>query len=91
MVFVVMGKGMTVTRMKLIDADALKEAVNGTTMSAEQRNLFNVLIDKQPSTGYEEDEVSKMMNEIDWWRKHCDLLESTIIKLAIRYMEREGV
>lgn len=75
--------------MRLIDADALKEAVNGTTMSAEQRNLFNALIDKQPRTGYEEDEVSKMMNEIDWWRKHSDLLESTIIKLAIRYMERD--
>lgn len=75
--------------MRLIDADVLREAVNGTTMSAEQRNLFNALIDKQPRTGYEEDEVSKMMNEIDWWRKHCDLLESTIIKLAIRYMERD--
>ena len=75
--------------MRLIDADVLKEAVNGTTMSAEHRNLFNALIDKQPRTGYEEDEVSKMMNEIDWWRKHCDLLESTIIKLAIRYMERD--
>lgn len=75
--------------MRLIDADVLKEAVNGTTMSAEQRNLFNALIDKQPRTGYEEDEVRKMVNEIDWWREHCDLLESTIIKLAIRYMERD--
>lgn len=76
---------------RLIDADALKEAVDGTTMSAEQRNLFNALIDRQPRTGYEEEEVSKMLNEIDYWRRHCDLLESTIIKLAIRYMEREGV
>lgn len=77
--------------MRLIDADALKEAVVCTTMSSEQRNLFNALIDKQPRTGYEETEVSKMLNEIDYWRKHCDLLESTIIKLSIRYMEREGV
>ena len=77
--------------MRLIDADTLKEAVNGTTMSSEQRNLFNALIDRQPRTGYEEDEVSKMLNEIDWWRKHCDLLESTVIKLAVRYMERDGL
>lgn len=77
--------------MRLIDADELKKAVDGTTMSAEQRKLFNALIDKQPRTGYEEEEVSKMLNEIDYWRRHCDLLESTIIKLAIRYMEREGV
>lgn len=77
--------------MRLIDADALKEAVNGTTMSAEQRNLFNALIDKQQRTGYEEYEVSPMMKEIDYWRKHCDLLESTVIKLAVKYMEREGV
>lgn len=77
--------------MRLIDADALKEAVNGTTMSAEQRNLFKALIDKQPRNGYEEKEVSQMMKEIDYWRKHCELLESTIIKLAIKYMEREGV
>ena len=75
--------------MRLINADALKEAVNGTTMSAEQRNLFNVLIDKQPRTGYEPDEARKMLNEIDFWRKRCDLLESTIIKLAVRYMERD--
>jgi len=75
---------------RLIDADALKEAVNGTTMSAEQRNLFKALIDKQPRNGYEENEVSQMMKEIDYWRKHCELLESTIIKLAIKYMEREG-
>ena len=75
--------------MRLIDGDALKEAVNGTTMSAEQRNLFNALIDKQPRTGYEPDEVRKMLNEIDFWRKRCDLLESTIIKLAVRYMERD--
>ena len=77
--------------VRLIDADALKEAVNGTTMSVEQRDLFNALIDRQPRTGYEETEVSKMLNEIDYWRKHCDVLESTIIKLAIRYMERDGV
>ena len=77
--------------MRLIDADALIKAVNGTTMSAEQRNLFNALIDKQPRRGYEEEEVSKMLNEIDYWRKHCDLLESTVIKLAIKYMEREDV
>lgn len=77
--------------MRLIDADALKDAVVGTTMSAEQRNLFNALIDRQPRTGYEEEEVSKMLEEIDFWRKHCDLLESTVIKLAIKYMEREGV
>lgn len=77
--------------MRLIDADALIEAVTCTTMSAEQRNLFNALIDRQPRTGYEEEEVGKMLNEIDYWRKHCDLLESTIIKLAIKYMEREGV
>ena len=76
--------------MRLIDADELKESVTGTTMSAEQRNLFNALIDRQPRTGYEEHEVSKMLNEIDYWRKHCDLLERTIIKLAIRYMEHEG-
>lgn len=76
---------------RLIDADALIKAVTGTTMSAEQRNLFNALIDKQPRTGYEEEEVSKMLNEIDYWRKHCDLLESTVIKLAIKYMERETV
>ena len=60
-------------------------------MSAEQRNLFNALIDRQPRTGYEDREVNEMMKEIDYWRKHCDLLESTIIKLAIKYMEREGV
>lgn len=77
--------------MRLIDADALKDAVVGTTMSAEQRNLFNALIDRQPRTGYEEEEVSKMLEEIDFWRKHCGLLESTVIKLAIKYMEREGV
>lgn len=77
--------------MRLIDADMLKAAVIGTTMSAEQRNLFDALIDKQPRAGYEEEEVGKMLNEIDYWRKHCDLLESTIIKLAIKYMEREGV
>ena len=77
--------------MRLIDADALKEAVVSTTMSSEQRDLFNALIDRQPRTGYEETEVSKMLNEIDYWRKHCNLLESTIIKLAIKYMEREGV
>ena len=78
-------------RMRLIDADALKKSVDGTTMSAEQRNLFNALIDKQPRTGYEEEEVSKMLNEIDYWRRHCDLLESTVIKLAVRYMERDGL
>lgn len=77
--------------MRLIDADALKEAVTGTTMSPEQRNVFNALIDRQPRTGYEETEVSEMLKEIEYWRKHCDLLENTIIKLAIRYMEREGV
>lgn len=77
--------------MRLIDADALKESINGTTMSAEQRNLFNALIDKQQRTGYEKKEVSTMLEEIDYWRKHCDLLESTILKLAIKYMEREGV
>lgn len=77
--------------MRLIDADALKKAVNGTTMSVEQRDLFNALIDKQPRTGYEEEEVSKMLNEIDYWRRHCDLLERTVIKLAVRYMERDGV
>ena len=77
--------------MRLIDADKLKEAVVGITMSSEQRNLFNALIDRQPRTGYEEEEVSKMLKEIDYWRKHCDLLESTIIKLAIRYMERDNV
>lgn len=32
--------------MRLIDADMLKAAVIGTTMSAEQRNLFDALIDK---------------------------------------------
>lgn len=77
--------------MRLIDADKLKEAVVGTTMSSEQRALFNALIDRQPRTGYEETEVSEMMKEIDYWRKHCDLLENTVIKLAVRYMEREGV
>jgi len=77
--------------MRLIDADELKKSIDGTTMSAEQRNLFNALIDKQPRTGYEEEEVGKMLNEIDYWRRHCDLLESTIIKLAVRYMERDGV
>lgn len=77
--------------MRLIDADALKEAVNGTTMSVEQRDLFNALIDRQPRTGYEETEVNTMLNEIDYWRKHCDLLERTIIKLAIKYMECEGL
>ena len=74
-----------------IDANALKEAVNTTTMAAEQRNLFNALIDRQSTIGYEEDEVSKMKAEIDHWRKHNELLESTIIKFAIWYMEREGV
>ena len=77
--------------MRLIDAAKLKEAVVGTTMSSEQRALFNALIDRQPRTGYEETEVSEMMKEIDYWRKHCDLLENTVIKLAVRYMEREGV
>ena len=77
--------------MRQIDADELKKSVGGTTMSAEQRNLFNALIDRQPRTGYEDREVNEMMKEIDYWRKHCDLLESTIIKLAIKYMEREGV
>lgn len=76
---------------RLIDADTLKEAVKGTTMSVEQRDLFNALIDRQPRTGYEETEVNTMLNEIDYWRKHCDLLENTIIKLAVRYMERDGV
>lgn len=77
--------------MRLIDADALKKAVNGTTMSVEQRDLFNALIDRQPRTGYEETEVNTMLNEIDYWRKHCDLLERTIIKLAVSYMERDSV
>lgn len=77
--------------MRLIDADTLKEAVKGTTMSVEQRDLFSALIDRQPRTGYEETEVNTMLNEIDYWRKHCDLLERTIIKLAVRYMERDGV
>lgn len=77
--------------MRLIDADALKDAIVGTTMPSEQRDLFNLLIDRQPRTGYEETEVSEMLKEIEYWRKHCDLLENTIIKLAIRYMEREGV
>lgn len=77
--------------MRTIDANALKEAVNTTTMTAEQRNLFNALIDRQSTTGYEKDEVSKMKAEIDHWRQRNELLESTIIKLAIRYMEREGV
>lgn len=77
--------------MRLIDADTLKEAVKGTTMSVEQRDLFNALIDRQPRTGYEETEVNTMLNEIDYWRKHCDMLERTIIKLAIKYMECEGL
>lgn len=77
--------------MRLIDADALGKAVTETTMSQEQRNMFNALIDRQPRTGYEEEEVGKMLSEIDYWRKHCDLLESTVLKLAIKYMEREGV
>lgn len=72
--------------MRLIDADALKCSVMGTTMSTEQRDLFNALIDGQPRAGYGEDEVNKMLNEIDHCRKYCDLLESTVIKLAIRYM-----
>lgn len=76
--------------MKLIDADALKKSIAGTGMSAEQKDLYNVLIDKQPRTRYEEDEVSEMLKEIDYWRKYCDQLESTIIKLAIRYMEKES-
>ena len=77
--------------MRLIDADALKDAVVGTTMSSEQRDLFNTLIDLEPRTGYEEEEVIKMLKEIEYWRKHCDLLERTIIKLAVKYMEREDV
>lgn len=77
--------------MRVIDADELKKSVDGTTMSAEQRNLFNALIDRQPRTGYEEEEVIKMLKEIEYWRKHCDLLERTIIKLAVKYMEREDV
>lgn len=77
--------------MRLIDADELKKSIDGTTMSAEQRNLFDALIDKQPRAGYEEEEVGKMLNEIDYWRRHCDLLESTVIKLAVRYIERDGV
>ena len=77
--------------MRLIDADALKESIVGTTMSSEQRNLFMALIDRQPRSGYEDHEVKEMMGEIDYWRKHCDLLEKTIIKLAIKQMEHESI
>lgn len=76
---------------RLINAELLEKKVDERTMSQEQRTMFHAIIAECPRTGYEEDEVSKMLNEIDYWRKHCDLLESTIIKLAIRYMEREGV
>ena len=77
--------------MRLIDAELLEKKVNERTMSQEQRVLFHALIAECPRTGYEEKEGSQMMKEIDYWRKHCELLESTIIKLAIKYMEREGV
>ena len=77
--------------MRLINAELLEKKVDERTMSQEQRVMFHALIAEFPRTGYEEDEVSKMLNEIDYWRKHCDLLERTIIKLAVRYMERDGV
>ena len=77
--------------MRLIDTDALDKAIDGTTMSQEQRNLFHALVAHCPIREDDEDVVNKMQNEIDYWRRHCDLLENTIIKLAIRYMERESV
>lgn len=76
---------------RLIDATALAESVEGTTMSAEQRNLFKALINAQPRVGYEEDEVSKMQNEIEYWRKLCDRYEHAILIMAVRETEREGV
>ena len=75
--------------MRMIDADTLKEAVVGTTMSSEQRDLFNALIDRQPRTGYEETEVSKMLNEIDYWHDLCKSYENTIVKLAVALAERK--
>ena len=77
--------------MRLIDAELLEKKVDERTMSQEQRVLFHALIAECPRTWYEVDEGNKMLNEIDWWRKHCELLESTIIKLAVRYMECDGL
>ena len=77
--------------MRLIDAKALVESVEGTTMSAEQRQMFKSLINAQPRVGYEEEEVSKMLNEIEYWRKLCDRYEHAILIMAVRDTEREGV
>ena len=77
--------------MRLIDADALKDAINGTTMSHEQRELFHALIDKQDRVGYEESEVDKMLNEIDYWRKVCDKYEHSLIVMAVKLTERDGI
>ena len=77
--------------MRLIDADALGKAVTGTTMSQEQRTLFMALIAKQPRVGYEENEVSTMLKEIEYWRKLCDRYEHAILIMAVRGAEREGV
>lgn len=78
--------------MRLIDADKLEAELRKTKFLDENDKVIVCsVIENALREGYEEDVVNKMQNEIDHWRRHCDLLESTIIKLAIRYMEREGV
>lgn len=78
--------------MRLIDADKLEAELRKTKFLDENDKVIVCsVIENALREGYEEDVVNKMQNEIDYWRRHCDLLESTIIKLAIRYMEREGV
>lgn len=79
---------------RLIDADELIEKLHGRAFKdGDDRSIVCEIIKKMPTEPepYSSDEVSNMLNEIDYWRKHCDLLERTVIKLAIRYMEREGV
>lgn len=78
--------------MRLIDANALVEAVhNKAFKDGDDRAIILSLIEAQPRMGYEPFEIEGALKDADFWRKKCQDYEHTILVLAVKLAEREGV
>lgn len=78
--------------MRLIDKDELVERLhNRAFLDGDDRAICLSEIEKCSRVGYEQFEVDAMLKEAEFWRKKCESYEHTILTLAVKLAEREGV
>ena len=76
----------------LIDKDVLIKELHDTAFhNGDDREICYSVIERQSRAGYEVFEGDAIMKEAEYWRKKCQDYEHTILVLAIKLAEREGV